>query len=481
MEEMTIEDKLIYNYNKLVADKIRQTLLNIRNIPGISTKKWIWELIQNAKDAPHKFGKVDIKIELNKNNLIFSHNGSYFTIDNVLGILQQVSTKDSKNLEDQTGKFGAGFISTHLLSDIVKIKGIVKYHGIFREFEIYLDRSADSSEELLSEVSKSIMEFRKNMTDEANSQYKRISEYNQKQTDFDTIFEYTLKNDEALRIAQDGLFDLINTAPITMATQNKKIRSIEIIDNINKEKNVYTIKCSEESNNIYLSTIFITSNKKKVTKLYFYSYENDVCRLLCQVNKKENGFEFVKRKKNQPILFRDFPLIGSENFNFPFFLDGFKFNPLDTRNGLYLNGYLNKEANENRIIIEKAIEASIQFSEWLWEINIDKRYFLAESKIPEPPQKYDYYAINWFIYNQKKWRKNIIELRLLRDEDFTYSKLKYLKLPKFKEKYNKNFFELINKLNLTGGILPNEKDIEIWYDIMEKNPLKDIYDIKENT
>jgi hypothetical protein len=55
MEEMTIEDKLIYNYNKLVADKIRQTLLNIRNIPGISTKKWIWELIQNAKDAPNKF------------------------------------------------------------------------------------------------------------------------------------------------------------------------------------------------------------------------------------------------------------------------------------------------------------------------------------------------------------------------------------------------------------------------------------------
>jgi hypothetical protein len=77
------------------------------------------------------------------------------------------------------------------------------------------------------------------MTDEVNSKYKRISEYNQKQTDFDTIFEYTLKNDEALRIAQDGLFDLINTAPITMATQNKKIRSIEIIDNINKKK-MYT-------------------------------------------------------------------------------------------------------------------------------------------------------------------------------------------------------------------------------------------------
>lgn len=29
MEEISIEDKLIYNNNKLVADKIRKTLLNI--------------------------------------------------------------------------------------------------------------------------------------------------------------------------------------------------------------------------------------------------------------------------------------------------------------------------------------------------------------------------------------------------------------------------------------------------------------------
>ena len=49
--EMSIEDRLIYNNNKLVADKIRKTLLNIQNVPGISAKSWIWELIQNAKDV----------------------------------------------------------------------------------------------------------------------------------------------------------------------------------------------------------------------------------------------------------------------------------------------------------------------------------------------------------------------------------------------------------------------------------------------
>ena len=482
MEEISIEDKLIYNNNKLVADKIRKTLLNIRNIPGISEKRWIWELIQNAKDVPNNFGKVDIKIELDRDKLIFSHNGSFFTIDNVLGILQQVSSKDSKNMEDQTGKFGTGFIGTHLLSDIVKIKGIVKYRGIFRKFEINLDRSADSSEELLKEVSKSIIEFKKNMTDEANSKYKKLSVYEQDQNGFDTSFEYNLKDDESLRIAQEGLYDLINTAPVTMATQYKKINSITIINKINKEINKYTTECSSKSKNINLHTISITSKReKKSKKLYFYSYEDVVCRLLYQVDKKENGFDVVERNKSQPILFRDFPLIGSENFHFPFFLDGFKFNPLETRNGLFLNGQLNKEANENRMIIEKAIQSSIKFTKWLLEQNINKRYILAQSKIPEPPLKYDKYAIKWFLANQNKWRKDLIELKLLRDDDFNNIELKTLKLPQFKEKYNKDFYELIRKLNLSGGNLPNEDDIEIWYDIMEKDPLKEVYEIKDNT
>ena len=105
-KEMTIDERLIYNNYKLVADKIRKTLLNIRNIAGISQKRWIWEMIQNAKDVPNKFTKVDIIIELKKkekNYLVFKHNGSYFTIDNVLGLLQQVSSKDSKNTDETTG------------------------------------------------------------------------------------------------------------------------------------------------------------------------------------------------------------------------------------------------------------------------------------------------------------------------------------------------------------------------------------------
>ena len=236
-----IEERIEYNNYKLIADKIRKTLTNIKNVPGISSKRWIWELIQNSKDVKNKFGKVKIKIELNKNSLKFSHNGSFFSIDDVLGILQQVSSKDSKNLEDQTGKFGTGFIGTHLLSDKISIIGYVKYQDIYKKFKINLDRSANSSEELLKEVRNSIEDFKRNMSKE-NSEYKTYSSYNQREEDFDTIFEYELKK-ENISIATEGLEDLVNTAPITLATQFKKISSILIINNIKGEETNYSVSC----------------------------------------------------------------------------------------------------------------------------------------------------------------------------------------------------------------------------------------------
>ena len=69
---------------------------------------------------------------------------------------------------------------------------------------------------------------------------------------------------------------------------------------------------------------------------------------------------------------------------------------METRNGLYLNGELNEETIENRNIISHAIDSSINFTKWLLD-NLDKRYLLAKTQIPEPPQIYDDIAIKWFI------------------------------------------------------------------------------------
>ena len=87
------------------------------------------------------------------------------------------------------------------------------------------------------------------------SKYELLLTYNQKQEDFDTIFEYHLENEEAIKIAKDGLNDLKNTAPVTLSTQCKNISSIEIINEIDNEICKYTI-----------------SNKKLFYLIFFYFF-----------------------------------------------------------------------------------------------------------------------------------------------------------------------------------------------------------------
>lgn len=147
-----VEKEINYNNYKQVADKIIQALDKIYN-SALSDKRWVWELMQNANDVPNRFERVSVKIDLWNDRLVFSHNGDYFTTRNLTGLIQQVSSKDSANqgVVRQTGKFGTGFITTHLLSKIIEVYGIVKNPNTdrFHRFNLILDRSAKKSEDLI--------------------------------------------------------------------------------------------------------------------------------------------------------------------------------------------------------------------------------------------------------------------------------------------------------------------------------------------
>ena len=52
------------NNLKLTADKVIQILDQVRDEGKKSRRRWIWELMQNAKDVKNIFGQVSIEIEL---------------------------------------------------------------------------------------------------------------------------------------------------------------------------------------------------------------------------------------------------------------------------------------------------------------------------------------------------------------------------------------------------------------------------------
>eukprot|EP00833_Pecoramyces_ruminatium_P016987 jgi/Orpsp1_1/1191019/evm.model.d7180000082908.1 len=87
-------------------------------------KRWIWELVQNAKDSisgqPNR--RVDIILNVISDVYEFKHNGSPFNEDSLFGLLYKFSEGKADNYES-TGRFGTGFLTTHSLSKTVEISG----------------------------------------------------------------------------------------------------------------------------------------------------------------------------------------------------------------------------------------------------------------------------------------------------------------------------------------------------------------------
>ena len=84
------------NNFKLIAHKIIDILKSNKNDLNISSKRLLHELFQNATDARFDNEKISIKIILSDDKLEFQHNGKYFYIENLLGLIQQVSSKNIK-------------------------------------------------------------------------------------------------------------------------------------------------------------------------------------------------------------------------------------------------------------------------------------------------------------------------------------------------------------------------------------------------
>ena len=133
--------KILHRNN---AQEIVKALADLEEHRAEFATRWLWELIQNARDFPDGSRPMTIRINVSPKQIIFALSGRDFTEDEILSLILHGSTKQS-NLE-QLGKFGTGFLSTHLLSKQVWVKGtLCGDDGVRRPFEFELDRSGDDA------------------------------------------------------------------------------------------------------------------------------------------------------------------------------------------------------------------------------------------------------------------------------------------------------------------------------------------------
>lgn len=438
-EEEDVDVIIRKNNYKLTADKIKQILSKVLNDPSQSAKRWVWELMQNAKDVKNVFGQVSIQIELFEDKLVFSHNGDPFKVANITGLIQQVSSKDSSNADEEvTGKFGTGFIATHLLSDIITVNGVVHHKGEHRSFEVVLDRSGRSSEELLPKIEKALEKIRLIDSDQSftlrpNYEASRVENH------LDTSFTYDLLNEEKRQAAIDGVKDLANTLPLTLVNV-PKIKNVHIIDYISNTNVVYSRQDLEDDGHIRKSKVEVAG----LPTQYFITYYTDELSLSVQVSNFDS-LELLEHFGKTPNLYRDFPLIGSDKFYFPYVLNGYRLNPTEDRDGIPIHSESAPDHIENRQLVEKAFEAAKELTRYLLNQQAKNLFVCAYSRLPN--EKWQPKSKEWYNHLQIDYRLFLNNLQIVENEAGLNSVLNDTVIPDFGDKDE-------DKLKFYDTILP---------------------------
>lgn len=220
-------------HTRFIATKIHQEMDKHR--AGVETspntpRRWIWELIQNAKDV-NIDGKVRVRIDADLEypdaHVTFSHSGGPFTTENIRFLIEQVSSKerttDGSGRPKTTGRFGTGFLTTHLLSETVVVNGVVQEEGLTpRKFELSLDRSGNEANIIAS------VEAAKQSMDDLDDlpTYKKYVE-----GAFNTSFRYEITDKTGKKVATAGLEDLGLCLPYTLAFV-EEIESVQYLDHL---------------------------------------------------------------------------------------------------------------------------------------------------------------------------------------------------------------------------------------------------------
>ena len=166
---------------------------------------------------------------MRKKNIYPKHDGKCFTTENMVYLISQVSSKERNQSPDNgiTGKFGTGFLTTHLLSQKVVVDAFLKDENEpLKEIHILLDRSGETKEEVIAAVNESFRQLKES---------KEIdSSVLEKTGGFNTRFLYELDN-RGIEIAKNGLKSFYVSVPYVFAFV-EKVNSIKVNDSLYIER-----------------------------------------------------------------------------------------------------------------------------------------------------------------------------------------------------------------------------------------------------
>lgn len=448
------------------ANRILQLLQRQRyNNNDDSVKRWIWELCQNAKDVCNDSGKVKIRIDLDESNkrVIFKHNGRAFSLANVMSLINQSSSKDRDDETERTsGKFGTGFLTTHLLSEIVNISGILETEPEkYSRFQITLDRTGHDKKEIIAALEKAVSQLQE-------CQPILISVYDKYA--YNTIFEYELDED-GIEVAQHGIENLRVSAPFVLSMLSD-IEEITLEATGENYKYSRQYNCGLANSSVH-EIIYVYGTETK--KIYILNLTEENTTISIALKGGENGWYIMPYAKQQSRLFCDFPLIGTEDFPFPVLVCARDFNPTEPRDGIFLTcqsrAKIDDEIQQNRDIIEKACELYKKLLEYVAEKKWNGIYNITKINSYDSKNWYDNEWLEDIVNNCKY---TILHTPVIRtgngtmmalQDDFEDEQVFIISEPK--EEMREKEWDLLNII--MPERIPCREDIHNWYNSLWNN------------
>lgn len=466
-----LKDELSYNGH---AHSVKQYLAQILSHSNKLRLRWMWELLQNASDLGEN---VKVKIEIDNDKLTYSHNGKNFSLLETYNLIRPNTSKDNEITKSKSviGQFGTGFISTHILSKIIYVKGIIEDERKLYEFDFSLDRSERNDKDFL-------IQSIKDAEAELLEKHKELEELSA--DEFQTSFTYQIDNTYSTlngqEIVNDGIESFKELIPYVL-TFRPQLEEIEVIDQRTTEvfderttKIIWTFKRDEIESDIEELIIIKTicqKNGERIEDRLIGKIIEDETEIAFPIKEIEGEkYQLLPFPKNCPLLFCAFPMIGTSNFNFPVVINSEKFVPNRERDGIEISEY--DTQNRDRLIEAKEaylkLLGIIEDYEWTNAFNIAK---LSNPEFNESSIK------NWFMDSIfKPIKEGIHETKMVELDESLKTENKRRSLSKiyipYADRRVNNYADLATDIynfafKTIPTILPKKEHFLNWFEILD--------------
>lgn len=236
-------------------------------------------------------------------------------------------SEDKHDQKGSTGRFGCGFLITHIISKKVLLRGNLKNEGKLTGFEITLDRTGQSDYELEESLRR---------TEESKIFHDKPFKT--------TSFEYQYSNEEQIKCVKMGIENLKENLPLVLLFC-PNIESV-VIKNLDKnEKIKYSLH--SKTGNIIGVKINNNNNETQIRRFIYFLTERDSQHLsklyplggnnrihIEAALEIDHDNKIISHHDNES-LYCVFPLIGSK-LRFPFILNCPELETYIDRNGIFL-------------------------------------------------------------------------------------------------------------------------------------------------